>query len=60
MFLDEFVMKHVDQERLERWLIRKTRKLKQKGRHPSADQETSKQNGKKRFNELIRRKMLDK
>ncbi|XP_031549791.1 probable 3',5'-cyclic phosphodiesterase pde-5 isoform X3 [Actinia tenebrosa] len=45
MFLDEFVMKHVDQDRLERWLIRKTRKLKQKGRHPPGDQENSKQNG---------------
>jgi len=44
MFLDEFVMKHVDQDRLERWLIRKTRKLKQKGRVPN-DQENSKQNG---------------
>lgn len=49
MFLDEFVMKHVDQDRLERWLIRKTRKLKQKGRHPSADQENSKQNGKNKI-----------
>ncbi|KAK3730857.1 hypothetical protein QZH41_009975, partial [Actinostola sp. cb2023] len=49
MFLDEFVMKHVDQDRLERWLIRKTRKLKQKGRMPSADRENSKQNGNKQW-----------
>ncbi|XP_029201154.2 probable 3',5'-cyclic phosphodiesterase pde-5 [Acropora millepora] len=30
-FLEDYVMKYVDQERLERWLIRKTRKLKNKG-----------------------------
>lgn len=53
MFLDEFVMKHVDQDRLERWLIRKTRKLKQKARHPSADQENAKQNGKFRSEGFI-------
>ncbi|XP_020914824.1 probable 3',5'-cyclic phosphodiesterase pde-5 isoform X2 [Exaiptasia diaphana] len=45
MFLDEFVMKHVDQDRLERWLIRKTRKLKQKGRIPNDHQENTRQNG---------------
>ncbi|XP_020620393.1 cAMP and cAMP-inhibited cGMP 3',5'-cyclic phosphodiesterase 10A-like [Orbicella faveolata] len=31
VFLEDYVMKHVDQDRLERWLIRKTRKLKNKG-----------------------------
>ncbi|XP_068678132.1 probable 3',5'-cyclic phosphodiesterase pde-5 [Montipora foliosa] len=30
-FLEEYVMKSVDQDRLERWLIRKTRKMKTKG-----------------------------
>ncbi|CAH3179066.1 unnamed protein product [Porites lobata] len=30
-FLEYYVMNHVDQDRLERWLIRKTRKLKNKG-----------------------------
>ncbi|XP_032242286.1 probable 3',5'-cyclic phosphodiesterase pde-5 isoform X2 [Nematostella vectensis] len=45
MFLEEFVMKNVDQERLERWLIRKTRKIKHnKGRHPSSEHEKNQQN----------------
>lgn len=43
-------MKHVDQDRLERWLIRKTRKLKIKaGKKPSSslDHENNKQSGKR-------------
>ena len=47
MFLDDYVMKHVEQDRLERWLIRKTRKLKQ-GRTTSSDND-SKQSGKKTY-----------
>ena len=50
MFLEDYVMKHVDQDRLERWLIRKTRKLKIKaGKKPSSslDHENNKQSGKR-------------
>lgn len=50
MFLEDYVMKHVDQDRLERWLIRKTRKLKIKaGKKPSSslDYENNKQSGKR-------------
>lgn len=46
VFLEDYVMKHVDQDRLERWLIRKTRKLKIKaGKKPSSslDHENNKQ-----------------
>lgn len=50
MFLDDYVMKHVEQDRLERWLIRKTRKLKQ-GRTTSSDND-SKQSGKKTYDRL--------
>jgi len=42
-------MKHVDQDRLERWLIRKTRKLKNKGGKKPANSlghENNKQSGK--------------
>ena len=42
-------MKYVDQERLERWLIRKTRKLKNKGSKKnvnSVEHENNKQSGK--------------
>jgi len=49
VFLEDYVMKHVDQDRLERWLIRKTRKLKNKGgKKPahSLSQENNKQSGK--------------
>lgn len=48
VFLEDYVMKHVDQDRLERWLIRKTRKLKNKGaKKPgnSLDYDNNKQNG---------------
>jgi uncharacterized protein YciW len=34
MFLENYVMKHVDQERLERWLIRKTTQEKRKAIQP--------------------------
>lgn len=50
VFLEDYVMKHVDQDRLERWLIRKTRKLKIKaGKKPSSslDHENNKQSGKR-------------
>ena len=49
-FLEDYVMKHVDQDRLERWLIRKTRKLKNKGSKKatnSLDHDNNKQSGKK-------------
>lgn len=49
VFLEDYVMKHVDQDRLERWLIRKTRKLKNKGNKKptnSLDHENNKQSGK--------------
>lgn len=48
-FLEDYVMKYVDQERLERWLIRKTRKLKNKGSKKnvnSIEHENNKQSGK--------------
>lgn len=48
VFLEDYVMKHVDQDRLERWLIRKTRKLKNKGaKKPgnSLDYDNNKQSG---------------
>lgn len=48
-FLEDYVMKYVDQERLERWLIRKTRKLKNKGSKKnvnSVEHENNKQSGK--------------
>ena len=34
MFLENYVMKNVDQERLERWLIRKTTQEKRKAIQP--------------------------
>ncbi|PFX17416.1 probable 3',5'-cyclic phosphodiesterase pde-5 [Stylophora pistillata] len=46
VFLEDYVMKYVDQDRLERWLIRKTRKLKNKvGKKPasSLDHDNNKQ-----------------
>lgn len=49
VFLEDYVMKHVDQDRLERWLIRKTRKLKNKGGKKPANSlghENNKQSGK--------------
>lgn len=49
-FLEDYVMKHVDQDRLERWLIRKTRKLKNKGSKKninSVEHNNNKQSGKK-------------
>lgn len=49
VFLEDYVMKHVDQDRLERWLIRKTRKLKNKGSKKPAnslDHDNNKQTGK--------------
>lgn len=48
-FLEDFVMKNVDQDRLERWLIRKTRKLKNKGSKKNAnsfEHDNNKQSGK--------------
>lgn len=41
-------MKHVDQDRLERWLIRKTRKLKNKGSKKTTNslEHDNKQSGK--------------
>ena len=49
-FLEDYVMKYVDQDRLERWLIRKTRKLKNKGSKKttnSLDHDNNKQSGMK-------------
>lgn len=49
-FLEDYVMKHVNQDRLERWLIRKTRKLKNKGSKKninSVEHNNNKQSGKK-------------
>ena len=62
-FLEYYVMNHVDQDRLERWLIRKTRKLKNKGAKKasnSLDHDDNKQSGKVIFDlSLMKPKLMN-
>lgn len=61
--LEYYVMNHVDQDRLERWLIRKTRKLKNKGAKKasnSLDHDDNKQSGKVIFDlSLMKPKLMN-
>lgn len=62
-FLEYYVMNHVDQDRLERWLIRKTRKLKNKGSKKasnSLEHDDNKQSGKVMFDlSLMKPKLMN-